>query len=139
MRFNIIVTFLLILHGGLCKVAFAENNGLTIYVSQDLTKCISFNLVKLNDPIRVENTRICPGIDGGFNQLEDGKYQLFGTEVDSLSINPFGDNEYINNPITLSNVSNLAIYYPSRFTKVNAKSNMTIKFPTEFKLADSKG
>lgn len=133
---NILIA--LVLNSSLCHVAFSGNNGLTIYVSQNLSKCISFNLVKISEPTWVNNTRICPGIEGGFNQLEDGKYRLFGTEIDSLSINPFGDSEYINNPISLANDSNLAIYYPSRFTKINNKSSINIKYPMEFNVVNLK-
>lgn len=137
MRFKKILITSLLLNAGLCHTALADDyNYLTIYVSSDTPKCISFNLVKVDQPVFVKNTHICPGEYGRFMDLIDGQYRLFGTGVDSISVNPYGDNEYINNPILLSNNSDLAVYYPSRFNKINYQSNIDITYPLEFKTAN---
>lgn len=110
--------------------AASSNNSITIYVAPSVGKCVSFNLVKIDAPTKVENTKICPGSDGGFSSLNEGSYKLYATEVGSLLINPYGDNEYITDPIVLTNSSGLAVYYPSRFKPVTANK---IEYPTQFK------
>lgn len=134
MRFKKLNLGSFLLNVGLCTTSFA--NDLTIYVAKEVPRCISFNLVKMDQPTQVNNTLICPGYHGKFIYLTDGKYRLFGMEVDTISINPYGDSEYINSPLELSNDSGLAVYYPSRFTKINYQSNINVGYPVDFRLAN---
>ena len=110
--------------------AASSNNSITIYVAPFAPKCVSFNLVKIDAPTKVENTKICPGSDGGFSSLNEGSYKLYATEVGSLLIKPYGDNEYIADPIVLANSSGLAVYYPSRFKPLVVSK---IAYPSQFK------
>jgi hypothetical protein len=92
-------------------------NTLVIHVAETVSKCVSLNLVKIDEPSKTRQLKVCPANRGTVGSLEDGKYRLYATEVDDLpKVNPYGDMEYNNDPIILSNESELAIYYPSGFS-----------------------
>ena len=116
---NVKKKLVLLVLGMSLSTTILASNKLDVYVSQNTKKCVAFNLVKIDPPKFVRTLLICPGKHSSYKSLPDGHYDLYGTEVDATLINPYGDNEFIADPIELTHSISQAIVYPSEFKRAS--------------------